>query len=94
METRIELLERYIANPEQVEQMMDLGCTKYLIEYRYRRTNPRIDDIDRIVEIPGNPEECQVLFYSGETVVCKANFDELCIIFNDLENGIFGEDEN
>ena len=93
METRIELLERYISNAAQIEHLIDLGCTKYLAEYRYRRTNPRIDEIERIIEIPGNNFECKVLFYSGETITVKADFDELCIRFNDLENGTFGEDE-
>lgn len=93
MVKRIELYERYISNADQVEQMIDLGCTKYLIEHKYRRTNPRMDEVERIIEIPGNIFECEVLFYSGEIITVKAQFDELCILFNDLENNNIEDDE-
>lgn len=91
---RIEVYERYVANIEEVEELEQLGVpVKNQSQYRYRRTNPRIEDIDRVIEIEGNTQECVLLFYSGEVMVVKANFDELCIEFNDLENG-FNEDEN
>lgn len=91
---RIELMERYIANPNEVEYLNDLGInTNKLIQYRYRRINPRIDEIDRIIEIPGNNQECQVKFYHGEIITVKACFDDLCILFNDLENSLFEDGE-
>lgn len=91
---RIEVYERYVANIEEVEELENLGVPiKNQAQYRYRRTNPRMEDIDRIIEIEGNDQECVLLFYSGEAMLVKANFEELCITFNDLENG-FEEDEN
>jgi hypothetical protein len=87
MSQRIELYEKYISNPKKIAYYDGLGVpNEKLIEYKYRRINPRIDEIDRIIEIPGNDKECEVLFYSREKVVVLANFDELCILFNDLEN--------
>ena len=61
--------------------------------YSYRRTNVLFDTIERIIEMEGNDKECIVRFYGGEEMVVLANFDELCISFNDWENSNFEEDE-
>lgn len=95
MLTRIELYQRYISNASQIEYLEQLGVdSRKLMQYRYRRINPRLDEVERIIEIPNNPDECEVLFYSGEVICVKSNFDELCVRFNDLENSnIEDEDE-
>ena len=89
----IEVLERYVSNREQLEQLENLGLDKDKnIEYRYRRTNPRLDDIERVIEIPDNNEECKLRFYSGHTMTILGNFDEICIAINDLWNGNIEEE--
>ena len=89
----LEVKERFIANPDELEQLETLGLDpKKQIVYKYRRTNPRIDDIERIIEIPGNEKECKMRFYGGHTITVLENFDELCIKFNDLCNGINEDD--
>lgn len=87
---RLELYERYIegeelAKMEWWEDNMPAGSA-YKPTYKYRRTSPRIDDIRRIIEIPGNKQECIVEFYDGQEMVVKGNYDDLQIQFNDMEN--------
>ena len=93
----LEVLERYISNHDELESLEELGVdVKKHILYKYRRTNPKIDDIERIIEIPENDKECKIKFYAGYTITVLANFDDLCILFNDLCNGMieFPEEEN
>lgn len=84
---RIELMERYLANGAEVERLENLGVpVEKHLKIGYRRTNPRLEDIDRVIEIPGNIDECVVLFYSGEEMTVLKSYDDLCIDLNDLEN--------
>ena len=97
--TTIEVLERYetdLAKREWWEDNMP-ATSKYKPTYAYRRTNPKIDDIERIIEIPGNEKECKIKFYAGYSITVLSNFDDLCILFNDLCNGMIEfppEEEN
>ena len=91
----IEVYERYVYNNAEIEYLEDLGLpANKQKEYRYRRTNPRIVDIERLKEIPGNDRECVVRFYGGEEITVLANFDELCVAFNDICNAIIMEDDH
>jgi hypothetical protein len=88
---RIELHERYLVNGERIEELKEKyeythkDAIKYAV-YKYRRTNPRIDEIERIIEIPGNKKECRVKFFVGYSITVRENYDDLCIRLNDLEN--------
>jgi hypothetical protein len=89
MEKMIELYERYedYGGYSRVwwEENMPEN-TKFKPTYKYRRRYSRIDDIDCIIAIEGNKDECVVRFYSSEEIVVKADYDEICIEFNDLCN--------
>jgi hypothetical protein len=95
--TTIELMERYISNRDHLDYLETVGLKEKeiqkQIEYKYRRTNPRIDDIERLIEIPGNKKECKVRFYSGQTITVKGGYDDLWIKYNDICNGIMEIDE-
>jgi hypothetical protein len=96
MENRIELYERYEKGGEYSREWWEDNMpdgSVYNPSYNYRRTNPRVDDIERIIEIVGDKQECVVKFYWGEQMYVKANFDELCIVFNDLCNAQTEGDE-
>jgi len=85
--SQIELLERYVSNASEIEELKNIGVPiKNQTIYKYRRINTRIDDIERIIEIKDSEDECLVRFYGGQIICVKANFDELCIRFNDLCN--------
>lgn len=88
---RIELQERFLANWEEIDDLQERkGLSKKeamkYAEFRYRRTNPKVSEIERIIEIPGNKKECKVKFW-GYSITVKANYDELTIKLNDYENG-------
>ena len=85
---RIELMERYVANRSYLEELKEQGVKNLhdYTEHKYRRTNPRLVEIERIVEVPENANVCKVLFYSGEMLTVKGSFDDLCIQLNDMEN--------
>jgi hypothetical protein len=88
-ELRIEVKERYISNEDELEHLEECGIEdveKY-ITYKYRRTNLRFDDIERLIEIKGNKKECILKFYGDYEIVILANYDDLCIEFNDIRNG-------
>jgi len=90
--TRIELLERYSTKTQdEIESLKNIYQDKWQeqVTYKYRRTNPRISDIERIVEIPDNEDECRIRFYGGYSIVVKGNFDDLCIDLNDMEHDMF-----
>ena len=90
-EIRIEVKERFVANLSELEYLEDLGIStkEKQIVYKYRRTNPRLEDIERVLEIPGNDKECVLRLYSGEEIYILENFDGFCIKMNDLWNGEF-----
>ena len=84
----LELYERYISNETQLEELENLGIpTGKHIEYKYRRISRKLEDIEQISEIEGNKDECVIRFYSGESIVVKDSFDDICIMFNDFCNG-------
>lgn len=95
----IELYERYAANGQYSVEWWEENMpesAKMPTTYQYRRISRRLEDIEQIAEIEGNNEECIIRFYSGEQIVVKDNFDDLCILFNDFCNGNleFPEEEN
>lgn len=96
--TTLELLERYETDLEKRQWWEDNmpPSSKYKPTYKYRRTVVKVDDIERIIAIPNNTKECKVRFYAGYSLVVLADYEDLCIKFNDLCNGTveYGLDEN
>lgn len=91
---RIELIERYLSNEDQLEYLEDLGIDiEKNKEYRYRRTYILFDQIDRAIEIPDNKEECILRLWTGEDIVIKESYDDLCILLDDIENGRYETEE-
>ena len=92
MNQTIELYEKYVANREELFELEALGIPieKYK-KHKYRRTNIRIEDIDRPIEIPCNKEECALRLKGGEKIYIKYNYDDLCIRLNDIWNSIIEE---
>lgn len=89
---RIELQERYLANWDEVDDLQERkGLSRKeamrSAEFRYRRTYPKISEIDRPIEIQGNKKECKVKFFAGYTITVRISYDDLCIKLNDLEHG-------
>lgn len=88
---RIELYEKYLSNWEEVDDLQERkGFSRKeamkAAEYKYRRTYPRICEIDRLIEIVGNKRECKVRFFNGSTITVRSNYDDLCIRINDMED--------
>lgn len=83
---RIEVYEKYPLMGEHGEDYYEnLGMKPPPSEYGYRRTMPLLEMIERPVEIPGNKKECMLIFWSGETMTILNNYDEFCVMLNDLE---------
>ena len=84
----IVVLARYIANPEQVEYLTDLGLDSYrLIQYRYREKTVFIDEIMSVIKYKGNDYECGIRLSDGSKLIIKEHPDELFIRINDIKNG-------
>lgn len=98
---RIEVYEKYTLpgqyTEEQWNDFMGLKGSPPSSGYGYRRTMPLIDQIERVIEIPGNSKECILRFWSDEEMTIRANYDEFCIRLMDLEEEIelarYGEED-
>ena len=53
---------------------------------KYRRTHILFKEIERPIEIKGNKKQCILRLWSGEELVVKYNYDDLCIKLCDIEN--------
>ena len=85
----IDVWERYISNPEQVEYLSDLGLDTYkLIQYRYRVKQVFIDEIMSVIKYKGNDFECGIRLSDGTKMTVKEHPDELFIRINDIKNGV------
>lgn len=98
---RIEVYEKYTLpgqyTEEQWNDFMGLKGSPPSSGYGYRRTMPLIEQIERVIEIPGNRKECILRFWSGEDMTIRDNYDEFCIKLMDLEEEIelarYGEED-
>jgi hypothetical protein len=61
--------------------------------YGYRRTMIIVDTIERPIEIPKNKKELLIRFWSGDTMIVKANYDEFCVALHDVEEQCLIEEE-
>ena len=84
----IVVLARYIANPEQVEYLTDLGLDSFrLIQYRYREKTVYVDEIMSVIKYKGNDYECGIRLSDGSKITVKEHPDSLFIRINDVKNG-------
>ena len=83
---RIEVYEKYpLAGELSDEYYENLGMKPPESEYGYRRTFPLVEMIERPIEIPGNKKELILRFWSGEDMTILSDYDEFCIMLQDLE---------
>jgi hypothetical protein len=82
---RIELIEKYLEADHEDDTLEKLGLSVRR-KYKVRRVNVHFDDIERIIEIPGNDDECKVRLYSGEELLIREGYDDMSIFITSLEN--------
>lgn len=90
---RIELIEKYIEADHEDDTLEKLGLAVRR-KYAVRRVNVHFDDIERIIEIPGNDEECKIRLYGGEELLIREGYDDMSIFITSLENLKEDEDES
>ena len=93
---RIEVLEKYEMYSKDEPDWDRMGVTSPKSSeprYSYRRTYIDASYIERPIEIPGNKKEFVIMFWSGDEIVVKGDYDLFCLQLNDIEEGMF-EDED
>lgn len=92
---RVEVYEKYpIDGDISPDYWANLKIKPPPESYSYRRTMPLIDTIERPIEIPGSEDEFIIRFWTGEDMICKGDYDEFCILLNDIESDLIFDDEN
>lgn len=92
MSVRLEFYEKYAHSDQLDHEYLESLGVHVQKKYKYRRISVYFNDIERIIEIPGNDEECVIRLYSGEQLTIRENFDILCIYINDLEQCMWEDD--
>lgn len=85
---RIEVYEKYLVNPideDERDRLINLRMDLPEENWSYRRTMPLVKMIDRPIEIKGNKKELVLLFWSGEQMTIKGDYDEFCNMLHDIE---------
>ena len=94
MEPRLIVLERTekIAgySREKWESFMPKG-SKAPTEIGYVKRGIKVFDIKSVIEIPGNLNECTILFYDGEEIIVQGAFSKIYEDWIDAEE--FDEDD-
>ena len=82
---RIELIEKYVESANEDDALERLGLP---VKRRYctRRVNVHFDDIERLIEIPGNDDECKVRLYGGEEILIRESYDDMSQFITSLEH--------
>lgn len=85
MGLRIELIEKYVESANEDDTLERLGLP---VRRRYctRRVNVHFDDIERVIETPGNDEECKVRLYGGEELLIRESYDDMSHFVTSLEH--------
>jgi hypothetical protein len=84
MGLRIELIEKYVESDEN-DALERLGLPTRK-RYSTRRINVHFDDIERIIETPGDGEECKIRLYGGEEILIRENYDDMSQFITSLEH--------
>jgi hypothetical protein len=85
MGLRIELVEKYVESGQEDDTLERLGLSVKR-RYNVRRVNVHFEDIERIIEIPGNDEECKVRLYGGEELLIRECYDDMSNFITSLEH--------
>jgi hypothetical protein len=94
---RIEVFEKYPIDmdidPEYEETLRNLKINTSNYKYGWRRTMILVEQIQRLVEIPGNKKECQLQLFGNETLTIRFNYDEFRFKLHDIEEQMLIEQE-
>lgn len=92
---RLEVIERFLVNNDEDYLINVYGSIEKApsSEYSYRRTFILVEQIERPIEIPKNKTELIIRMWSGEDIIIRDNYDDFCILLNDLEQKMFVNDE-
>jgi len=94
---RIEVKEKYpiddSIDTEYAETLRNLKLDPPSREWGFRRTMILVEQIERPAEIPGNKKECQLLFWSGCSMIIGENYDDFCVKLHDIEEQMLIEQE-
>ena len=85
MGLRIELVEKYVESVQEDDALERLGLAVKR-RYNVRRVNVHSEDIERIIEIPGNDDECKVRLYGGEELLIRECYDDMSHFITSLEH--------
>lgn len=93
---KIEMIGGY--SKDKWEEFMPQGA-KAEVTFSYRKRGAKVLDIKAVLEIPGNKNECEILFHDGEIITVNGTFAEVYeswidaeeLFFDDLENGEYDE---
>lgn len=91
MGLRIELVEKYLESGQDGDDTLERLGLPVKRKYAVRRVNVHFEDIERIIEIPGNDDECRVRLYGGEELLIRECYDDMSQFITTLEH--FSEDE-
>jgi len=91
MGLRIELVEKYLESGQDGDDTLERLGLPVKRKYAVRRVNVHFEDIERIIEIPGNDDECKVRLYGGEELLIRECYDDMSQFITTLEH--FSEDE-
>jgi hypothetical protein len=83
---RIEVMEKFNDVTDEDYDAAERRAMPVQDNWRYRRTNPEVSDIQRVAEIPDEDDHCVLFFWSGYSMIVKENYDDMCIALNDAEN--------
>jgi hypothetical protein len=85
MGMRIELTQRYMDDEAAAYYVDEIGMKPPEDCYRYRRIYPHLQEIRYPMEIPGDKDHCEVLFWDDTSIVVQGSYDDLCFLFDDRE---------
>jgi hypothetical protein len=85
MGMRIELMQRYLDEGKAAYYVDELGMKPPASSYKYRRIYPHLQEIRYPMEIPGDKDHAEILFWDDTSVVVHCNFDDLCNLIDDRE---------
>ena len=94
MGLRIELVEKYVESGQDGDDTLERLGLPVKRRYSVRRVNVHFDDIERIIELPGNDEECKVRLYGGEELLIRECYDDMSTFITSLEHLKNEEDES
>ena len=84
---RIEFTERYYEPPteQEIADAEAAGLPYPEGTPKYRRINPRLEEIRYPAEYPGKKNHCIIVMDDWTEIIVKGKYDEICIKLEDRE---------